>query len=124
MAAELLMAGGATLFVTASPSSSSHSPCCSFFSSLIIFLVPILLLAGSQTCGRRLIQGESIDAILKDMTVEGVPTASVAVAYADMCGLELPIFRLVDALIKGELTPEEAAPRLMGRPARGTEAAK
>jgi hypothetical protein len=27
------------------------------------------------------------------MTVEGVPTASVAVAYADMCGLELPIFR-------------------------------
>lgn len=50
------------------------------------------------------------------MTVEGVPTAQVAVIFADMCGLQLPIFRTVNDIIQGKITPEEAVPRLMGRP--------
>ena len=50
-----------------------------------------------------MVGGESVDEILKHMTVEGVPTASVAVAYADLCGLDLPIFRVVDAVISGRL---------------------
>lgn len=63
-------------------------------------------------------KGESIDDIQKDYTVEGVATADVAVAYADMCGLELPLFRTVHALIHKQLTPDDAVPYLMGRPLR------
>ena len=43
-------------------------------------------------------QGETLEAILADSTVEGVPTAEVAIHYADMCGLELPLFRTVGTL--------------------------
>ena len=50
------------------------------------------------------------------MTVEGVPTAEVAVAYADLCGLELPNFRAVHAIISGKMGPKEAVAMLMGRP--------
>jgi glycerol-3-phosphate dehydrogenase (NAD+) len=70
----------------------------------------------NQRCGRRLIQGEAIADIEKDYTVEGVPTAEVAVAYADMCGLELPLFRCVHGLINGSVLPKEAVHILMGRP--------
>ena len=42
----------------------------------------------NQKCGQLLVKGQSVEAILKDMTVEGIPTASVAVAYADVCGLD------------------------------------
>lgn len=69
----------------------------------------------NQRCGQRLVKGEPIEDILKDMTVEGVATASVAVAYADMCGLELPLFRCVDDLIAARIKPEQAMARLMGR---------
>lgn len=70
----------------------------------------------NQRCGQRLMKGDTVKDIQKDYTVEGVPTAEVAVAYADMTGLELPIFRTVLALIQGQLSPEEAVPALMGRP--------
>lgn len=70
----------------------------------------------NQRCGQRLIKGEHISEIQKDYTVEGVPTAEVAVAYADMCGLELPLFRTVYKLIHGHISPEQAVPALMGRP--------
>ena len=40
------------------------------------------------------------------MTVEGVPTAKVAVEYARRCGLELPIFRAVASILSGELALE------------------
>lgn len=69
----------------------------------------------NQRCGQRLMKGERIQDIEKDYTVEGVPTADVAVAYADMCGLELPLFRAVHALIHKQIGPEEAVRRLMGR---------
>ena len=70
----------------------------------------------NQRCGQRLVKGDTIEQITKDYTVEGVPTADVAVAYADMCGLECPIFRTVHALIHNEMTPQEAVKALMGRP--------
>jgi len=70
----------------------------------------------NQRCGQRLIKGETIEAVTKDYTVEGVPTADVAVDYADMCGLELPIFRTVHALIHGRISSDEAVTSLMGRP--------
>jgi glycerol-3-phosphate dehydrogenase len=40
------------------------------------------------------------------MTVEGVPTAKVAVYFADICGLELPIFRAVAGILAGTLKVE------------------
>lgn len=51
-------------------------------------------------------RGESLEKIMGEMTVEGVPTAEVAVYFADSCNLELPIFRLVDSLLKGTMQLE------------------
>lgn len=70
----------------------------------------------NQRCGQRLMKGEGVKDIEKDFTVEGVATADVAVAYADMCGLACPIFRTVHALIHKLISPEEAIRDLMGRP--------
>lgn len=72
----------------------------------------------NQRCGQRLVKGEKIEEILKDMTVEGVATAPVAVAFADLCGLELPLFRCVDDLISARIEPKQAMARLMGRKLR------
>ncbi len=36
------------------------------------------------------------------LTILGVPTAQVAVYFADKCGLDLPIFRSVASIIEGE----------------------
>mmetsp|Transcript_12827 Transcript_12827/g.27024 ORF Transcript_12827/g.27024 Transcript_12827/m.27024 type:complete len:284 (-) Transcript_12827:70-921(-) len=72
----------------------------------------------NQRCGQRLMKGESVEDIQKDCTVEGIATVDVAVIYADMCGLELPIFRCVHALIHKKITPEEAVLDLMGRRSR------
>ena len=89
-------------------------------------------------------RGESIEDITKNMTVEGkehsyfliiimfnyavtviciqqyigIPTAEVAVHLADRCNLELPIFRLVNALLKNEMKMDEAHVHLFGRPLR------
>ena len=68
----------------------------------------------NQRCGQRLMKGEKVEDIQRSMTVEGVPTADVAIIYADMCGLELPIFRCVHSLIHKKITPDEAVLDLMG----------
>jgi len=60
-------------------------------------------------------KGETVEDIQKEYTVEGIPTADVAIIYGDMCGLELPIFRCVHALIHKKITPDEAVMSLMGR---------
>ncbi|KAL7530791.1 hypothetical protein ACHAXR_003678 [Thalassiosira sp. AJA248-18] len=72
----------------------------------------------NQRCGQRLMKGERVEDIQKDSTVEGIATADVAIVYADMCGLELPIFRCVHSLIHKKITPEEAVLDLMGRRSR------
>jgi glycerol-3-phosphate dehydrogenase len=48
------------------------------------------------------VRGEKLLDLLKTTTVEGVPTAQVAVYFADKCGLDLPIFRAVASIIEGE----------------------
>lgn len=53
-----------------------------------------------------LFRGEKIEDITKQMTVEGVPTAKVAVEFARRCGLDLPIFNAVNLIISGELRIE------------------
>ncbi|TMW64457.1 hypothetical protein Poli38472_013079 [Pythium oligandrum] len=73
-------------------------------------------LSRNRTCGMRIIQGEKIEDILKETTVEGVPTAEVAVHFADQCGLDLPIFKAVNAMLKGQIKREEMQNLLMNRP--------
>lgn len=75
----------------------------------------------NNRCGVRIIKGDKLSDIQKDMTVEGIPTASVAVAYAEMCGLDLPIFCTVNKMLTGEMVPKEAVAFLMGRPLRAEQ---
>lgn len=70
----------------------------------------------NRTCGSRLAAGESIADITANTTVEGVFSAKVAVTYADACGLKLPIFRTVAAILAGEMTIQEAENHLMELP--------
>lgn len=64
-------------------------------------------LSRNRTCGMRLVQGEKLEDILAKTTVEGVPTAKVAVDFAEMCNLHLPIFQTVNNILTGKLQPEE-----------------
>lgn len=73
-------------------------------------------LSRNRTCGIRVIQGEKTEDILKTMTVEGVPTAEVAVYFAEQCGLDLPIFRAVNATLKGQIKLDQLQDLLMNRP--------
>jgi len=73
-------------------------------------------LSRNRTCGMRLAKGETLEHICQGSTVEGVPTASVAVFFADQCGLDVPIFRAVDKLISGKLRPDRVGEELMSLP--------
>ena len=75
----------------------------------------------NRSCGARIACGEPLEAILAGKTVEGVPTASVAVHFARQCGLDLPLFTTVHAILTGQLSVADARGVLMGRPL-GTEA--
>ncbi|RHY29179.1 hypothetical protein DYB32_005368 [Aphanomyces invadans] len=70
-------------------------------------------LSRNRTCGIRLIHMQNI---MKDATVEGVPTAEVAVYFADKCGLDLPLFRTVNDMIQGRVNAEDLQSILMNRP--------
>jgi glycerol-3-phosphate dehydrogenase (NAD+) len=73
-------------------------------------------LSRNRSLGIRVAQGESVEEICKDYTVEGVPTAKVAVYYAEACGLDLPLFRTVAAILEGQIRPADARGVIMGRP--------
>lgn len=73
-------------------------------------------LSRNRSCGLRIIKGERVEDILKETTVEGVPTAEVAVHFAEQCGLDLPIFRAVNATLKGKIKREDLQDLLMNRP--------
>lgn len=73
-------------------------------------------LSRNRTLGKRLMEGESLEDLLHEKTVEGVPTAQVAVAYAQKCGIEAPCFTVIYQVLRGEVKPEEAQRILMYRP--------
>lgn len=73
----------------------------------------------NRTCGMRIARGEKIEDITRNTTVEGVPTAKVALKYIDACGLDLPNFRTVAAILDGKMSLAEAQAHLMGRPLKG-----
>lgn len=49
------------------------------------------------------IRGATVEEATREATVEGIPTAVVAVQFADRCGLDLPIFSAVAAILAGQL---------------------
>ena len=73
-------------------------------------------LSRNRTMGKKLTQGFAREELCKESTVEGVPTAEVAIHFADLCGLDLPIFRTVAALLNGDMAMSEAGTYIMGRP--------
>lgn len=73
-------------------------------------------LSRNRTLGKRIMEGEKLEDIMREKTVEGVPTAQVAVAYAKKCGLEAPFFDAINKLLNGEVRPDEAQMLLMNRP--------
>uniref|UniRef100_A0A7S3K223 Glycerol-3-phosphate dehydrogenase [NAD(+)] n=1 Tax=Aureoumbra lagunensis TaxID=44058 RepID=A0A7S3K223_9STRA len=74
----------------------------------------------NHSCGKRLVQGEKLTSILAHVTVEGVPTADVAVDFAHRCNLDLPLFAVVHAILQNQITPKQALEKIMNRPL-GTE---
>jgi glycerol-3-phosphate dehydrogenase (NAD+) len=70
----------------------------------------------NRSCGLRLSQGEPLSEICASYTVEGVPTAEIAVHFMDACGLDLPIFRTVHNVLEGKLAVKDAREGLMSMP--------
>lgn len=73
-------------------------------------------LSRNRTLGQKLMQGAKLEDLTREKTVEGVPTAEVAVVYARKCGLETPFFDAIHKLLSGEVNPKEAHMLLMNRP--------
>jgi glycerol-3-phosphate dehydrogenase (NAD(P)+) len=64
-----------------------------------------------------LAQGKTLDQVLTDLqgTAEGVNTTKVLVEIANQNQIYLPITVLVDRMLKGEITAQEAIIALMSR---------
>mmetsp|Transcript_25618 Transcript_25618/g.53127 ORF Transcript_25618/g.53127 Transcript_25618/m.53127 type:complete len:333 (-) Transcript_25618:62-1060(-) len=77
-------------------------------------------LSRNRTCGIRLSKGETLEDILAGTTVEGVPTAEVAMDFAKRCNLELPLFAAVASTLKGNRDFQASMDIIMTRPL-GTE---
>jgi len=73
-------------------------------------------LSRNRTCGMRLAKDEKLADILATATVEGVPTAEVAMHFAKICNLELPIFGVVSGILNGTIKPQDAPKLIMSRP--------
>ena len=60
-----------------------------------------------RAVGEQLGRGRRLDDILADMQMvaEGVRTATVALDLAERYGLELPICRMIDKVVSGEIEP-------------------
>jgi len=75
-------------------------------------------LSRNRALGKRLSRGDALEDIIAGVTVEGVPTAAVAVKLAEAHGLDLPIFRAVAAILDSSMSVEEAQQFLLGRPVK------
>lgn len=72
----------------------------------------------NMSCGKRLGEGESLDAILasRNSVTEGVATSPALVKLAEKYGVDLPICIAVDRVLSGDLTPAGAMAELLSRP--------
>lgn len=75
-------------------------------------------LSRNRTVGVRLGKGETIQQILDSTAevAEGVPTSAATVQLTEKLGLNLPIFKVVNDVVKGELEPRRAVEILMTLP--------
>ena len=64
----------------------------------------------NRAVGEQLGKGRTLDDILDEMhmVAEGVNTANVALELAERHGLDLPICRMIDRVVKGEIEPIDA----------------
>ena len=72
----------------------------------------------NMSCGMRLGEGESLEAILssRNSVTEGVATAPALVRLAKKHGVEMPICVAVNRVLSGEVTPAGAMAELLARP--------
>jgi glycerol-3-phosphate dehydrogenase (NAD(P)+) len=77
-------------------------------------------LSRNRRVGLALARGESLPDIVSSMSevAEGIRTTEAACELGRRHGVELPIAAMVDELIRGKITPEEGARRLMSRQLR------
>ena len=93
----------------------------STFAGLAGFGDVVACVAGDEraelTLGRRLAQGQSITAALDDLGahIEGVLLAPRIARFAELSGVDAPIFAALAALVSGTLGPEAALASLMAR---------
>ena len=72
-------------------------------------------LSRNRAAGVRLAQGETVEEVSDSMTVEGFQTSKVAVRYAELYGLELPIFRMIADMVAGDVEIQDAGLQLLGK---------
>lgn len=72
-------------------------------------------LSRNRSFGERIAKGEKIADITSHSTVEGIATAEVAVHFANKCGLDLPIFRTVASILRGDQSLENVDVALLGK---------
>lgn len=62
-------------------------------------------------------KGKSIEEVTKEigMAIEGLNALPAALEFAEKYGVELPICRMVDRIVKGELLPKNALGEIMAR---------
>ena len=79
-----------------------------------------LILTCGSTVSRNFTYGYALGAgmPLPSATAEGVPTAAAACLAAERAGVEMPIAAAVRDVLRGQLTPADAAAVLLKRPAR------
>jgi len=77
-------------------------------------------LSRNRRVGLALARGEKLAQIVSGMNevAEGIPTTEAACELGRRHGVELPIAALVGELIRGEITPEDGARKLMARQLR------
>lgn len=77
-------------------------------------------LSRNRRVGLELAAGKKLDDILKELghVAEGVLTTDTVVARAEALGVDMPITRAVQAVLRGRLNPRDAVEQLMTREAR------
>lgn len=78
-------------------------------------------LSRNRRVGMELATGKPLGEVLRGMhmVAEGIETTGSALALAERAGVEMPITRAVDAVLKGEKRPQDAIRELMERSLKG-----
>lgn len=78
-------------------------------------------LSRNRRVGLELARGRPLPAIIAELghVAEGVRSARATLARAGACGVEMPITVAVNAVLEGNLTPQQAVEALLARDPRG-----